>query len=94
MSRFKTRPQNLVRGLAAKLERGFAFEVRTGDLPKGSAEDQQPLVANIRAFTTVRFQPLKGASILQLPDAEESDEQEAVEEAKPAPKAKKKKVKS
>lgn len=51
-------------------------------------------MSRVQAFTTVRFEPLEGASILQLSNGEEDEELERQRDSKPdvAAKATKKRV--
>lgn len=53
-------------GVAARMERGFAFEVRA-EPPRDATEDDQKSVAAVKALSSLRFGPT-GPPILALPE--------------------------
>lgn len=57
-----------LRGLAARLERGYSVEVRT-ELPPEPTKDQERKGAAISALSQVRFQ--RGTPLLEITDGEE-----------------------
>jgi len=68
--------------LVNRLERAYAFEVRTA-LPEKPTPEQEACGATVRAFTTVTFQQI-GTPLLSLPEAESDAEEQKTKKAKGA----------
>ena len=77
-----------IEGVAARMERGFSFEVRT-ELPANPSEEAQAQSKPIVGLSTLRFQPSVGAPILALPEWEDDADNDEGLPKKPIAKKKK-----
>ena len=59
-------------GLANRLDQGFSFEVRTSP-PESPSDEDEKNVNSIHSFYNIRFEPLSGPRLLELPENEEDE---------------------
>ena len=59
-------------GLANRMDQGFSFEVRTS-LPESPSEEDEKHVEAIRSFGSIKFEPLEGSRLLELPENEDDE---------------------
>jgi hypothetical protein len=75
-------------GLANRVDQNFIFEVRVS-LPKEADPVIEAKIEPIKAFSKIRFEPLEGSRVLELPepDGEEDSKTTGAKPAKKKPKA-------
>jgi hypothetical protein len=59
-----------IRGVAARMERGFTFEVRTS-LPEHAGAADVALATPITGLSALRFEKISGPPLLELPEADD-----------------------
>ena len=60
-------------GLANRMDQGFSFEVRTS-LSESPSEEDEKHVEAIRSFGSIKFEPLSGSRLLELPENEDDED--------------------
>lgn len=76
LTELKTGVRLRINGLANRIERGFIFEVRTV-LPEQPNAEQRKMGEAIGSLSTLRFEPMPGPRILELPEAEDAVDDDA-----------------
>ncbi|HVZ19474.1 MAG TPA: hypothetical protein VG871_00350, partial [Vicinamibacterales bacterium] len=66
-----------IRGVAARMERGFNFEVRTA-LPPSADQKQKEMAVPITALSKMRFERIEGPPLLELPEGDGPDADDGV----------------
>jgi hypothetical protein len=73
LQELKTAVRLRINGVVNRIERGFIFEVRT-ELPKTPTAEQKKMGETISSLSTMRFEPIAGPRLLELPEADEAED--------------------